>query len=585
MLRGLEIICEQYDFTGLTDDINEVNFYSGLEPDLLATIDLSDYIEARSSVVFKKLREEIDRFQDSLKLYGVMNDLKLELSNLVKPKLFDFFALDNNDSNSFLAYKILIKDEGELISQGILKPNDIVYKQPLEPNDRDIIQVTIYEWGKEFKNYYSQGEMPDLSTPHNYWINQTFNGSTVEYITLTSLVEGLFGIGDMEMMTDQGIDGNTSLRSWRMTRLPNMINPQFSTDSLFWFQNGYDYIRENQKLSPFEFFKKLCNGMGWVFYFKIIDNELKFVVRNRKTNKNFFKRRTIDNRDIIEYDAEYKLYRQKIKCIKIPVMEIGGGEKIFYSRNNGNNINNTNFVVETDVMHGTYDLVFSKEKTPPRNDLIYFQNAIIRTGDNIFIRPIANNDYGYSKFYSQNDETARWENIFVNYDDEGSVSFIERFEFNFEVKFLLEIDGGANNFQVDKKRRKDLSNNVATDYRSGDNISDEDLIYTGNICTAMIRRDSDGWTQYLALNNEVAGNRSYTRSEQLKANIEGLLTDNSNLIIPVKVRGFYTDLDEIIDFTNPNMEFPWGYEYDVISLEADKINNETLYYLQRRYIE
>jgi len=583
MLRDLQILCEQYDFSGATDDINEVNFFSGLEPDLLDTIDLSDYIESRSSIVFKKSREEIDKFQDSLKLYGTFDTLKLELSNLIQPKLFDFFALDNNDTNSFLTYKVFIYKGDNLIAQGIIRANDFVYNQPLEPNDRDIIQCTIYEWAKEFKDYHSQGTMPDLSTPHNYWINQTFNGSTVEYITLTSLVEGLFGIGDMEMMTDQGIDGNTSLRKWRMVRIPNLINPQTDVNNgdypTYWQMNGYDYIRDNQNLSPFEFFKKLCNSMGWVFYFKIINNELKFIIRNRKTKSTFYNRRTIDNKDIIGYDTQYKTYRQKVKSIKIPAFEISGGKRILLGPLD---------LFDDDInekIKGAYDLVFSKEVTAPLADHIFCNEMKINfSSSSNKILPKPYSDYGFSKYASSNGDNTVYVNQYYDYS-QNPVRFIQNFV-NLESKFLLEIDGGHNNFTADKKRRKDLNNGTATDYASGDNISDRDLIYTGNIGTAMIRRDADDvYAQYVALNNTVAGNRDYSKSDQMKANIEALLTDNSNLVLPITVIGFYLELDEVIDFTNPNIEFPFGYEYDIASLEADYINEQTTFYLQRRYIE
>lgn len=581
MFRDLTILCEQYDFSTVTNDVNEVNFFSGLNPTLLDTIDLTDYIEIdKSDVTFKAKREEIDREADSLKLFGTFDSIKLTLSNLETPSIFDFFALDNNDTNQFIHYKILAYNGTELIFQGILKSNDLRYNMPYEFNDRELVDVTIYEWGKEFKDYFSNGEMPDLSTPVNYWYSETFVGESLQLTTINSMLVGLFGFDfDNEIIYDDGID-NENIARWRIMRVPNMGNPTSPTDTNFWWLNGYDYVKSNQKLSSFDFFRKLCNGMGWLFYFKIVDNQMKFIVRNRVTESAFFNGRVIDNEDVIGYTTEYSQYRNKVKTIKIPVMQISGGNEIFYSRNDVP----TSFAVESTIMHGAYDLVFSKEQTPPRQDLIYFQTALLKTGDNIYIRPIAQNGYGYSKYYSTDENTTRYENIFVNYTEDGDIDFIERFEFNYDNKFLLGIDGGHNDFNATVKRRKDLDNGTATDYESGDNISDTDIIYTGNIASSMMREQASSlWTQYIALNNDVVTNYSYTKSAQFIANMESLLTDDSNLILNIQVKGFYPYLDDVITFTNPNNLFPFGYSYDVISSNADYTNEVTEYSLRRRY--
>ena len=70
----------------------------------------------------------------------------------------------------------------------------------------------------------------------------------------------------------------------------------------------------------------------------------------------------------------------------------------------------------------------------------------------------------------------------------------------------------------------------------------------------------------------------------MKANIEALLTDTSNLILNITVNGFNPYIDEVITFSNPDVIFPFGYEYDIISCNADFIRNETNYSLRRRVL-
>jgi len=580
MYRGLEIICEQYDYSGLTTDINEVNFFSSIEPVLLDTVDLTDYFMRNTDVQFRVKREDMDKVADSIQLFTYFDTLKLSLSGAKSPSLFDFFALDNNDTNGFLNYKILVYQDGEFIFQGVLKPQDLVYNMPFERNDRKIIECTIYGWDKEFKEYFTQGEMPDLSTPVNYWYPQEYLGSYVDITGLDSMLVGLFGFSfDGEIIYDDGIDGGENLGKWRIARIPNLINPQVITNPTFWFMNGYDYIRSNFNLSPFDFFRKLCNAMGWVFYFKIVDNSLKFVVRNRVTKSDFFDSREIDNSDIIGYDTEYSQYRQKVKTIKIPAFEISGGNEILKTP-----IINIFDEEDNERIKGAYDLVFSKENTPPLEDKIFCNDMVVdfsRSTDKIL--PNVYFDYGFSKFIRQNDENMKVANQFYDYAD-SEITVLQNF-LNYDVKFLLEIDGGHNNFQADVKRRKNLDDAVATDYRSGDNISDRDLIYMGNIGTAMIREQaSSQWFQYTALNNAVSTNYNYTKSAQMKANIEALLTDTSNLILNITVNGFNPYIDEVITFSNPDVIFPFGYEYDIIGCNADFMKDETNYSLRRRVL-
>lgn len=580
MYRGLEIICEQYDYSGLTTDINEVNFFSDIEPVLLDSVDLTDYFMRNTEVQFKVKREDIDKQNDSIKLFTNFDTIKLSLSGAKTPSLFDFFALDNNDTNGFLNYKILVYKDEDLIFQGVLKPQDLVYNMPFERNSRKVVECTIYGWDREFKDYFSQGEMPDLSTPNNYWYSQNFLGSNIEIMGLNSLLVGLFGFGfDNEIIYDDGIDGGENLGKWRIARIPNLINPQTVDDPTYWFMNGYDYIRENQNLSPFDFLRKLCNAMGWVFYFKIVDNSLKFIVRNRVTNESFYEERTVSNSDVIEYNTEYSQFRQKVKTIKLPAFEISGGNEILKTP-----IINIFDEEDNERIKGAYDLVFSKENTPPLEDKIFCNDMVVdfsRSTDKIL--PNVYFDYGFSKFIRQTEDNLKNANQFYDYAD-SEITIIQNF-LNYDVKFLLEVDGGHNNFQADVKRRKNLDDAVASDYRSGDNISDRDLIYVGNIGTAMIREQaSSQWYQYTALNNTVSTNFNYSKSPQMKANMESLLADTSNLILNITVKGFYPYIDEVISFTNPNNIFPFGYSFDIIGCNADFIKDETNYSLRRRVV-
>lgn len=580
MFRDLQILCEQYDFSTVTDDINEVNFFADLEPILLDTIDLTDYLLRKSPVVFNNKREEIDKFNDSIRLYSSFDTLKLELSNAVKPKLFDFFALDNNDTNGFLDYKILVYKDEELIFQGVLRPNDIVYNMPLERNEREVISVSCYGWEKEFKDYFSNKEMPDLT---DYWFNQNFLGINKQVTSLILLINGLFNIAYGDVITDRGYNNDRDLNKWRIVRTPEFIAPNVSSVlHLIWFQNGYDYIKSNTKLSSFDFFRKLCNSMGWVFYFKIVENDIKFVVRNRTTSDDFYTTVIIDNSDVIGYTVEYSQFQQKVRTVKIPTIEVFGGDKLVYAPFDWELVPPLPANIQ-----GKHDLIFNKTQNPPLADLIFFQNANIQTDSHPYIRTFFINDYGFSKYYSIDTTNTIYENIFYDINNvDQNISIIERFNFNYETIFLLEIDAGHNDFNDAVKRRINFQDAVASDYRSGDNISDRDMIYAGNIGTAMFRNDDDlsQISQYISNNGQGSEVTNYSKSIQFQKNIEALITDDSNLILNIKINGFFPLIDTVIAFTNPDDIFPFGYIYDIISAEADFINNETSYSLRRKIV-
>jgi hypothetical protein len=558
-LQTRKIICTAYSWYGLTADLKEVNFHSkNVTPVKKGSVDLALYLLNGSEIKYSNKIEEIDRVADSLQLFSTGGSVTLQLSNVKQPRLSEFFKIYDTAYNRFTRYKVEIFNKGKLEFKGTVSIEDLELAFPPGKNDRKIIELTVYAWDAELKEYASNHEMPAF-TEDEWSYTPRFPGIDVDRMSLTVLVNKLFDIPNHRIIFDSGITGDMNLNRWSIFRHPFLI-PGYN---IF---NGYDLIKQNFNFSIWDFFKKLCNSMGWVPYLKYnaAINDIVLIVRNRVTHKSFYNELILDASKVLNYKIKFTQYGQWVETLKLPAAELRAGINI----------------LPTSEVNGARDLIYTNISTPSDNVLFY--TNIYQSGSALIASWFTG--YIHSKFMEIEGGKHKYNNYSAFYAPPFA-SFTKGERFEYKNDFLLEIDGGANAFQMKSKRGINMSNMTPSYFSDTQAVGSDDIVYCGNIGTAMIYDDGLGnLTQYFHYNTSVYDAYNYSKSAQLKANNRALLSGPDNLILEVTVYGEYKDTDYLTRFINNyrNAEPAFNFKYDFISSEVNATLKTTTFNLRKR---
>ena len=571
MAQNLSIKCEKWKWKDTVTDLTEISFLSSpslREP--LDTIELSDFILANSNPVFAYQKEDIDQSgsSSSLQLFGSYNSLTLELSNLTDRNLISFFNFFDSASNFKIRYKIQAFYNEELIFQGVLSPDNIEYFHTAKIEGRETLNITIYSWEKEFKEYYSKKNL--IHHDSLAWRNEDFGW---EYITMSDFMFAFFGLRESVpgitpyppqlMYFDKGIEGDKSLKDWNMvryTRLDMLTDFYENYMNFFWFPNSYGHIQVNFEFSRFEFLKKLCNAMGWVFHYKFFGSNIKFVLRNRYTNDSLLGRRIHNFSDLISYSVSYSQYNQNIDAVSLPVLELKGDTLPFFGKGH---------------LRGSKDYVVSSNPAnEPSKSMLHFSVIRHHLDDDHNVYEIGESSNTVKLDYK--------DDLVYKYIEYQGPAFTSSKTFQYPANQVLPIDGGDNDWSIKTKKKLNFSHHTAGDYPEGSPVIGGDFIYIGNFGTMMFRKNGSfsDITRYVTINYTGLSERNYILSDQFNKNISALLSKSTNLIIECEITGFYPFPDEIISFSNAPV--PFNVNFEILSVEADYINNTTKYQLRKR---
>ncbi len=554
-----QIICTAYSWLGLTTNLKDVNFHNkNINPVKKNSIDLAAYMLKGTGLKYKNKREEIDRIGDSLQLFTTASSLTLNLSNVKKPKLSEFFNIYSAD-NKFIRYKVEVFENGILEFKGSVSVQDLELSFPSDVKERKIVELTVFAWDAELHEYAANNEMP-APTETQWKLTPQIHGIAVDRMRLPDLVNIFFGIPKNRIIFDSGINGTMNLNKWDIFRHP-FLAPGYN------ILNGYDLIKANFNFSRLDFFKKLCNSMGWVFYLKYnaAVNDIFMIVRNRVTHKSFYSELVLDATKCLGYNIKFSQYGQIVDTLKLPAIELRAG------------IN----VLPISEVNGSRDLVYSNLNAGvPSKNLLFFDDFAL-SGSHFNVTWA--NDYMHSKFMS----VEGGKNKFSNY--KGVVvgllrGYIKGEGFEYPNDFLLEIDGGANSFNMKSKPGVNISNREYTYFSSEQEVGSNDIVYSGCIGTAMAYDDGIGIHQYVHYGKSGYEAYNYSKSAQLTANNTALLTNQDNLNLEYKTYGIYKDLDCYVRFINNynNAEPAFNFKYDIIDSEIDTQEKTTTFNLRKR---
>jgi hypothetical protein len=574
MAQNLSIKCEKYEWNNDVE-LSEVNFLSSAGKNYRGEIDFTQFVLRKSNPTFSYQKEDIDEKSGAsgLKLFGSFNSITLDLSNIANQPLIEFFKFFETAGNTRIRYKVTAFIDTQLIFQGVLSPDCIEYFQPSKIEDRETLSVTIYSWEKEFQEYYTNKDM--LGEEAFIWDTETFY---FDFMTMSTFLRTSFDLRPEtpglphyapNLIFDKGINNDASLKDWNIVKEPTIDMPEDVHENyknFWWFMNGYSHIKRNYNLTRFEFLKKLCNAMGWVFHCKYMGNNVMFILRNRITNDSFLGSRSFNYSDIISYSVSYSQFNQNIETVKLPVLEVKGGRYPFFDKHY--------------VKGGRDFVVSSKSVGEPSKDLLHFGKAEYDEEN-----PLGENNWVLTPTVGKKSKLEYKDDYIHKYTDYTGENFATGSVFQYSTPQLLAIDGGDNDWYIATKKKFNLvfGTTYGSDYHDGESVGDYDMIYIGNFGTMMFRKNGsyDDVTRYTTMQyNDYMIQRNYIGSAQFYKNISALLSRSSNLIVECEVKGFYPYPDEIISFIN--CPAPFTFNFEILSLEADYISNTTKYQLRKR---
>lgn len=183
-IQNLNITISKYRWANNTP-LKDINFFSGVTPALVETIDVKDYLMS-----LDELNVNFDSSGDDKNknfLFFETSDISLTLSGIVNnKKLVSFFGLFSD--TKYNKWEFRISDlNNNLLYKGVVSQENI--DEGFDPSpDSEQIKVQVFGFEKEFKEYYSQVE---LKSPNDFiWFHN--NDINRDYLSLNYLLQRNF---------------------------------------------------------------------------------------------------------------------------------------------------------------------------------------------------------------------------------------------------------------------------------------------------------------------------------------------------------------------------------------------------------
>jgi len=592
----IKIICEEWFFF---TPLEEVNFFGThyYAPTLKKSIDLAPYLLNQDFVISYK-GEDIDYDGDnvSLELFKYYDSITLRLSNIAYTDLTqNFFRIFDGSwigaEGMHTKYKITVSIDGIKKYQGVISPLELRYSCPADVNEREIIEITVYSMEKEFRNYFTEKKLPDISNVNgenlwrNTWNTQYFGDLSFDSASITDILKKAYNHGSYNIKSDSGINGNKPVLSWRIVKHPLIIMPVGNADGPnYIFANGYELIKENLDCNMFDFLKLLCNAMGWVFYFNFENNELCFTIRNRVSSDNSPSKVRINWGDVKSYDISFSGYTLPLSVLKMSIVEFTGGDKAF-------KVSDCSLYGGANLLKGAADRVFTAaalQREEPDKNCVFYKHMGRVTGGGYKIK-IYWESLISNKFADNTDTLDHYRNVRAVRLSESMCNVEVNKDLYFPIRERMHIKAGDNFFNLRKKRRYFFDSGSQDYFTQGESESgDYDFVIAGNIGTAMFRAvdtvNNKGiepylcpLTGYLDTGGEV---KPYCQSDQFDENIRALLSHDANFVMEVEAAGIYDKPFATAEFFNCATKF--SGDYTILECYPDYVNQVTKLKLRKK---
>ena len=264
MIRG-KIYIQKYSWAD-TVPVTERNLYSDATVSISPRIEITDLLISGSLSEIEYTKEAINANDNKLYLESSnfsFNLLDATNSGLSPLTVSDYLGLYEYDNT----YKFVITVED---NHDNIYIKGLLYKDGISYQDRknNIISLLAVGFENEFKDYYQNSKLPDLS--FNTLLNINLSGFKARL--LKSVLQDLFNI-DVEF--------SSSILNYYISRTPYYYKPH--TDffrQLINIRSGYECFRRDE-ITKMTFLNSICLSMGWVWY---IYNDVLYIKNRHERN-------------------------------------------------------------------------------------------------------------------------------------------------------------------------------------------------------------------------------------------------------------------------------------------------------------
>jgi hypothetical protein len=526
----------------LVTNINQVNFFSDTEPNLIETISAKEYIIDLGNLEYTF--EQADDDKGVNELYFEDSTINFKLSGIYNnSKLYDFFGI--NKDTGYYGYMIrIIKNlHDEIIWRGCVNQNSITEQFSVNL-DSEIIDVQGLGFLKEFKNYYKNVPLPHDQTIN--WIYDTIYPGTIKINHRILLIDLLRDyIFDNQYIN---IEMESSIVDYYIKRDPLFaINKTSPNYNFCLFKSGYCRISDSGNVNCYDFLKKLCNAMGWQFYF--LKDTL--YIKNRSSNSNVTT--TLNSNNFIEEYTTIKKtpYNYFNKIVLMDGQQVYGNKA---TPNTPSQVTSHYFYIfstttDTGNIYNNGNIIYGKKAIPFSGlPLNWTGNGWINSHDvlNSFIK------YNSEDGDNWNYRSYRWNPKLSAYPP--YVELFETHNNNISKNDTLFLDCGDTgergavywttgdpNYEFQNKFWDNPSSNPIGDYG---------FWYTGNYGNMLFKIQDDGkWFTYL----------DYVMTKQFEDNFKKLYDTKTTNVINTKYDANLLDniMDNFTIINNAALEGTW----------------------------
>lgn len=332
---NVRILCQKYQWSSIVE-VEDCNFFHSATPTKIHEFNLFNHLLEDTDLKLKytfDVTEKSGKADNSLFYQAGRIDFRITehkpINNQLASNYFEMFT----DSRRFKwLITIFVNELPEWM--GVINQNSIeLYKH--RDGDNNVISAVAVGLEKEFADYYSNKTLSQgigITEPHDFQIRfyNTTIGQT-QYVTpnwcpLFSVLHTNFGQSFLNYQLH-----TTQIGSWYINydypflKADNGVHTSENTNYV-WLKNSY--LRNyDEGISRWDWFKILCNAMGWQFFFMFSGSQLFFSVIPRHRNTvmydlnvpyNELKGWTATKFDNVKYDY-----------VEVPSGLIYGGDEAF----------------------------------------------------------------------------------------------------------------------------------------------------------------------------------------------------------------------------------------------------------------
>jgi len=498
---------------------------------------------------------------------GVKSSFKMK-RNFSEPMTTGDYSMDDffriTEDTSYIKYKVSVRYKingiWKTIYKGVIEQDGLTATYSRD-NNNEIIKIQVYGYEKQFKEYFEKKQLPSLYSNSfytcRYYIREYKQGG---FDLVQPKYNGLYGIFNpiflgtypdamyFDIKVNMKIGSITyDENNFSVIDIPHFTKyggSNFDENHFIFYKNGYERIRADNE-TIFGFIKKLCNSMGWVFFFAMVqpvnpnsDYELRFCIRDRfaRDTAQSFK---IDNNLIDKAGIKITKCNSEptVQAVIIPNGEFKGGY-------NKGVMPEQSFMFASPNFWGKRIIILNES-----NNLIKTSGGSQIAANHFdFVSEDGQEGYNGVRFYPYAQEVSKDDNEYKFFTAEGIKKTGDYAEpdlitqYSYGSKDILIIDAGVNK----TGRQIDGTNKIHSDMdvTESSQTSDRAMYFTGCYGECLsIQAGING--KYITYNYE-----DFVKTENFRNNFLKFKAVRSNLTVELSYLGIITNPNQSIQFEN-----------------------------------